>query len=175
MAAFLRALATTHSVSEAARSVGMSRQSAYKLRARLKGKPFDLAWDAAFHQSYQNLPYAALDRALNGIEVPHYYKGELIGTSRRFDERLTVALLKLAGNPKAIEVGCYPDATARQGERFRDLLACIEAEGEDAALRRDAKAPCDDADEDDEDDLRANPPDVSPMSDEELMAELRGF
>lgn len=33
MADFLSALAATHSVAEAARSVGMSRQSAYRLRA----------------------------------------------------------------------------------------------------------------------------------------------
>ncbi|MEO0872175.1 MAG: hypothetical protein AAFY19_09510 [Pseudomonadota bacterium] len=36
---------------------------------------------------------AALDRAINGVEVPHYWQGELVGTSRRFDERLTAALL----------------------------------------------------------------------------------
>jgi molybdenum-dependent DNA-binding transcriptional regulator ModE len=48
MAKFLQRLAATHSVSAAARSVGMSRQSAYKLRARLKGEPFDIAWEAAF-------------------------------------------------------------------------------------------------------------------------------
>ena len=45
MAAFLRELAACHSVSAAARSVGMSRQSAYRLRARLKGEPFDLGWE----------------------------------------------------------------------------------------------------------------------------------
>lgn len=42
-AAFLRALSATHSVSEAAKSAGRSRQSAYRLRSRLKGQPFDLA------------------------------------------------------------------------------------------------------------------------------------
>lgn len=72
-------LSATHSVSEAAKAVGMSRQSPYKLRSRLRGKAFDVAWNNAFNQNYVNLPYAALDRALNGIEVPHYYKGELIG------------------------------------------------------------------------------------------------
>ena len=41
MVEFLRALAATHSVTDAARAVGMSRQSAYKLRSRLKGKAFD--------------------------------------------------------------------------------------------------------------------------------------
>lgn len=48
MAEFLRQLAATHSVTAAARAVGMSRNSAYKLRARLKGQPFDVAWEAAF-------------------------------------------------------------------------------------------------------------------------------
>lgn len=36
---------------------------------------------------------AALDRAINGVEVPHYWQGELVGTSRRYDERLTALLL----------------------------------------------------------------------------------
>jgi hypothetical protein len=48
MAAFLRALAETRSVAAAARSVGMSRQSAYKLRDRLPRSPFTQAWDMVF-------------------------------------------------------------------------------------------------------------------------------
>lgn len=94
-AAFLHALAATHNVSAAAKAVGMGRQSAYKLRARMRGKPFDKAWEAAFATRFDVLAEAALDRALNGVEVPHFYNGELIGTSRRYDERLTLALLAL--------------------------------------------------------------------------------
>ncbi|MBA4174899.1 MAG: hypothetical protein C0511_20160, partial [Hyphomicrobium sp.] len=56
-AAFLRALSATHSVSDAAKSVGRSRQSAYRLRSRLKGQPFDLAWEVAFHHSYDVLAH----------------------------------------------------------------------------------------------------------------------
>ncbi len=94
-ATFLRALACSHSVKKAAHAAGMSRQSAYELRARLKGEPFDLAWHAALRCRFDALADAAMDRAMNGVEVPHFYKGELIGTSRRYDERLTVALLAL--------------------------------------------------------------------------------
>ena len=47
MAAFLRELKASWSVSAAAASVGMSRQSAYKLRRRLAGQPFDRAWEMA--------------------------------------------------------------------------------------------------------------------------------
>ncbi len=92
---FLQALAASQSVSEAARAAGMSRQSAYALRGRLKGQPFDRAWQAALQSRIDTLAEAALDRALNGVEVPHFYKGELIHTSRKYDERLTLALLAM--------------------------------------------------------------------------------
>lgn len=126
-AAFLRALSATHSVSEAARSVGKSRQSAYRLRSRLKGQPFDLAWEVAFHHSYDVLAHAALDRALNGVEVPVYYKGERVDTYRRFDERLTVALLgrfTQGGNPGFGRLGPMAERHARD---FESLLAKVES------------------------------------------------
>jgi len=47
MVAFLNALRDTQSVTQAADSVGMGRQSAYKLRKRLAGQPFAAAWDLA--------------------------------------------------------------------------------------------------------------------------------
>ncbi|MGB3710249.1 MAG: hypothetical protein WA985_01015, partial [Erythrobacter sp.] len=68
---------------------------AYELRARLRGEPFDMAWHAALCCRFDALAEAAIERALNGVEVPHYHKGELVGTSRRYDERLTVALLAM--------------------------------------------------------------------------------
>lgn len=94
-ALFLHVLAATGNVSAAAREVGMTRQSAYKLRARLQGEPFDHGWQAAFACGYDRLAEAALERALNGTEVPHYHKGELVGTHRKFDERLTMGLLHM--------------------------------------------------------------------------------
>lgn len=158
MIEFLRALAATHSVKDAARAVGMSRQSAYRLRSRLKGMAFDAAWDEVFKHSYENLPYAALERALNGIEVPHYYKGELIGTSRRYDERLTATLLKMISSAPCLMLGSdVPGAKAR-GRRFEGLVARIEAEGELA-----------------DDFSGTDSGDVSPLSDTEVMEELHTF
>lgn len=92
---FLRELAATHCVTTAARAVDMTRQSAYKLRNRLKGEPFDLAWHCAFRRKFDALAEAALERAIHGVPVPHFYKGQLIHTSRRYDERAAVALLAL--------------------------------------------------------------------------------
>ena len=66
MAEFLRVLAATQQVQAAAKAVGMSRQSAYKLRNRLKGEPFDIAWEAAFQHDYDALHQSALERARPG-------------------------------------------------------------------------------------------------------------
>lgn len=129
---FLRQLSATHSVSEAARSIGMTRQSAYRLRSRLKGKPFDLAWEVAFHHSFDVLAHAALERALNGVEVPVFYQGEQVGEYRRYDERLTVALLAgvtPGGNPV---FGRMANSAEKHARDFDALLGMLER-GEDVA------------------------------------------
>jgi hypothetical protein len=93
MADFILELAATQCVATAARAVGMSRQSAYRLRAREAGGDFDMAWTIALEQCFQRLYSAAMARAVNGTEVPVYQRGELIGSRRHFDERLTCYLL----------------------------------------------------------------------------------
>ena len=123
---FLRELAASHSVKSAAKAAGMSRQSAYGLRARLKGEPFDLAWTAALRCRFDALAEAAMDRALNGVEVPHFYKGELVGTSRRYDERLTVALLAMRERFRGPQRFSSHPAAAFDAEDFGPLLARVE-------------------------------------------------
>lgn len=123
---FLRALASSHSVSQAARMVGMSRQSAYALRARLKGEPFDLAWHAALRCKLDELAEAALERALNGVEVPHFHQGELIHTSRRFDERLTIVLLAMRDRLGPVRRRPPHRAAAFGPEDFGPLLERVE-------------------------------------------------
>jgi hypothetical protein len=118
-AAFLRQLSATHSVTEAAKSVSMSRQSAYRLRSKLKGQAFDLAWEVAFHHSYDVLAHAALDRAVNGTEMPVFFQGEQIGSYRKYDERLTVAkmrMMTLGGNPAFGRLGPSAEKHARDFE-----------------------------------------------------------
>ena len=126
-ASFLRHLASTHCVAKAARSVGMSRQSAYGLRARLKGEPFDRAWQAALLCRFDVLAEAAMERALNGVEVPHYYKGELVGTSRRFDERLTVALLAMQGSFRPRAPFASHPAAEYEPDDFGTLVERVES------------------------------------------------
>lgn len=126
MADFLRELGASHSVAGAAKAVGMSRQSAYRLRARLKGQPFDIAWEAAFQHGYDALHQAALERALHGIELPVYHRGEIVGTRRHFDERLTCFLLGARNRKGAQQLGRYGAASEFWSERWDEMLARVE-------------------------------------------------
>jgi len=122
MTEFLRALGATQCVASAARAVGMSRQSAYKLRNRLKGEPFDIAWEAAFQHGYDALHQAALERALHGVEVPIFHNGEQIGSRRHFDERLTTWLLSRRNAQGAQRISRYSMAAEFWSERWDKLL-----------------------------------------------------
>ncbi|WP_209348429.1 hypothetical protein [Pontixanthobacter sp. CEM42] len=105
----------------------MSRQSAYRLRSKLKGQAFDLAWEVAFHHSFDVLAHAALDRALNGTEMPVFFQGEQIGSYRKFDERLMVAMMRMTtfgGNPVMGRLGPAAEKHARD---FEDLLGKLES------------------------------------------------
>lgn len=122
MVAFLRELAATQSVAAAARAVGMSRTSAYNLRNRLAGQPFALGWEVALECGMHALAHAVMDRAVNGEEVPLYYHGELVGTTRRYDNRLAQWILE---NPW--RVGRHQMAREYAAGGFDALLERIES------------------------------------------------
>jgi hypothetical protein len=121
MREFLRALAATASVSQAAQQVGMSRQSAYDLRARLVGRPFDLAGEVALEHALQQLGHAALERAIHGVPRPHYYQGEKVGEHRVFNESLTLFLLNNPGR-----VGRFHIARDYYSREWEGLLDRVE-------------------------------------------------
>lgn len=91
---FIEALAASACVEEAARTVGLSASSAYRLRAKFDAQSFRLAWDAALDYGIRRLSDAAIARAIHGEAIPHYYKGELVGEHRRYDNRLAQFLLR---------------------------------------------------------------------------------
>jgi len=91
--AFIHQLSRIGLVSPAARAVGMSRQSAYGLRDHKLGESFVAAWDLALEMGRGNATDHAIDRALEGYEVPYFYGGRQRGTIRRYDNRLLLAAL----------------------------------------------------------------------------------
>ena len=67
---FIAALAESGCVKDACAAVGMSRESAYKLRARADASVFRQAWDIALDYAIRALSDAALSRALHGVSRP---------------------------------------------------------------------------------------------------------
>ena len=92
--AFIEALAECACVDEACRRVGMSDSAAYALRRRPDAQSFRRAWDAALDYGVRRLSDAVFSRALHGVSRPVFYKGELIGERRYYDERLALFLLR---------------------------------------------------------------------------------
>ncbi|HYD25314.1 MAG TPA: hypothetical protein VEB68_10985 [Croceibacterium sp.] len=93
-AEFIQALGESACVEDACRAVGMSVQSAYALRARADAVSFRNAWEAALDYGVRRLSDAALSRAINGVAVPVFYRGEQIGEKRYYDERLAMFLMR---------------------------------------------------------------------------------
>src|SRR3954452_9955258 len=91
---FIEALAATKCVDEACRRVGMSDTSAYELRYRPCGHAFAKAWELALEAQLDRVDQSAVERSINGVARPIFYKGEQVGEWRQHDERLTMFLLR---------------------------------------------------------------------------------
>lgn len=91
---FIDALAASGCVAEACAAVGMSKTAAYNLRVRPEAQQFRMAWDAALDLAIRRLADDCFSRALAGVPVPHFYKGEQVGEHRRYDTRLAMFLLR---------------------------------------------------------------------------------
>lgn len=91
---FIEALADTGSVRHAAHAVNMTPEGAYLLRRHPEGKSFRKAWEAALSLGVQRLEDIAMDRAINGVEVPVYCYGKVIGLRRVYNDALLMFLLR---------------------------------------------------------------------------------
>jgi hypothetical protein len=95
MRRFIEMLADTGQISLAAKAVGMSRESAYKLKRAPYAAAFARAWDAARHHAGAFLEDVAFERAVEGVEHNVYNEyGEVIATKRVVSDRLLMFLLR---------------------------------------------------------------------------------
>lgn len=138
---FLDHLAHKGNVRAACKRVGLSREAAYRLRRR--DPTFARGWSAAMVLARASSEEVLADRAIDGVEEEIYYRGELIGTRRRYDTRLLLAHLARLDRLADVE-NAGADAA-----RFDELLAIIAGEtvppdldtGEDVLpLEREAAA-----------------------------------
>jgi hypothetical protein len=92
---FLGWLGETGSVSAACARVGMSRNSAYKLRKKPQAESFAAAWDAALGMPVRRVTIGDLHfLAHHGLVRPRFRAGKYIGSRQKPDNS---ALLRLLG------------------------------------------------------------------------------
>lgn len=137
-AQFIQALAESACVADACRAVGMSERSAYALRARADAISFRNAWETALDYGVRRLSDAALSRAINGVAVPVFFRGEQIGEKRHYDERLAMFLLRYR-DPR--RYGKWLDQLQHLGHPEGDASELNQAK---AAVREDAALHADD-------------------------------
>jgi hypothetical protein len=99
---FVRALAKIGMVSAAARTVGMSRKSAYELLKRAGPESsFARAWREAQAAGRFTAWSTAVDRAIDGVEIPYFYRGIQRGMRRVYNDRLLLAALRAIERARA--------------------------------------------------------------------------
>ena len=90
--AFLRKLAETGNVSEAARASKVSRSHAYALK--VTDAEFAAEWADALESATDVLEAEARHRAVDGVEQPHFHQGQVTGSVRKYSDSLLMFLLK---------------------------------------------------------------------------------
>jgi hypothetical protein len=115
---FIRALMETGSVRAAAHAVNMTPEGAYHLRRHPGAGSFRKAWEQALAAGVQRLEDLAMDRALNGEEVPVYSYGKLVGTRRVWNDRLLMFILRNRA-PTRFAAGSTGNNIVRQQQEQR--------------------------------------------------------
>jgi len=130
---FIETLADTGLVAEAAREVGMSVQSCYRLRRSPGAEGFARAWAAAIEQASQALLDLTFERVISGEEVPILARdGQRIGSRRRYSERMTMFMLRayfperFGRRNDAAVTARTSDASAPPAPPIADALAALD-------------------------------------------------
>jgi hypothetical protein len=137
-AAFLEALAETGMVGEAAARAGVPRASLYRRKAA--DPDFAAAWASALEAGLDGLRDEAVRRARDGVEQTVWYRGEPVGTVRRYSDQLLMFLLRAhqpavyrepRGNARAEEEEEEVDEISAMLARIDGKTRSIHAEGDE--------------------------------------------
>ena len=91
--AFILRLALLGGVAAAARAVGMSRESAYRLRDHPGAAGFAASWDKALGWGRGRATDIGTERAIYGERRGVYYRGRKVGEEVHHDNRLLIAAM----------------------------------------------------------------------------------
>jgi len=119
--AFIVALSELGGVGAAARAVGMTPQSANRLRRRPHAEGFAAAWDFALGEGLVRARDEAIRRGLHGRRTPIVHDGHIVGHRRRYDNRLLFAACY--GRPLQFFDRAPAGGRRDPGERFEAALA----------------------------------------------------
>jgi hypothetical protein len=98
---FILRLALGGCVTVAAKGVGKTRKSAYRLREQPGAESFAAAWDKAIGWGRDRTVDVALERALLGERIPVFHDGRRVGERVRYDDRLMMAVLNASDRRRA--------------------------------------------------------------------------
>jgi hypothetical protein len=134
---FLQALANTGRVGRALEYTGLSRQSANALRNR--DPLFAAGWDAAALMARNPLADEILEKGLDGITETVSRNGEVVAERRRYDGRLSMAVLHRLDKrcDRAEEQGSPHLAIVRRWDEWLDLIG----KGDEAGARAILESP----------------------------------
>jgi hypothetical protein len=90
---FIHRLALCSDVGSSARGVGMSRESAWRLRKRPGAEGFAATWDEAARWGGDRLADLGMERCLEGERRGVYYRGRKVGEQVHFNNSLLIAVL----------------------------------------------------------------------------------
>jgi hypothetical protein len=91
---FILALHVMGSVGQAAKAVGMSRQSAYNLREREGAESFAKSWDAAIDMGRARQFDLAMERAIHGVTTVRVLRGGSVTVNGGPDMRILQSALR---------------------------------------------------------------------------------
>lgn len=98
---FLEALSRDGVIGNACRAVGVSRSTVAKYRE--EDPAFAEAFADAMEAGVDWLETAAIERAVNGVTEPVFYKGEIVGEIQRYSDSLLSMLLTRKRYPEKIK------------------------------------------------------------------------
>ena len=94
---FIEVLRETGNVTLAAQHAGQSRNQVHDVRQR--SKHFAAQWDDALEEATDLLEAEAWRRAVIGVDKPVFYKGKVVGSTKKYSDRLLMFLFE-AYNPQ---------------------------------------------------------------------------
>ena len=125
---FLVAFRKTKSLNAAAKAIKKNRNTVYYSRQRYP--EFDQAILEADESFTDELEACALERAINGWLEPVFYKGEQVGTVRKFSNALTIFMLKCRRRERyLVEHTEEQETTEQKAAEIRRALKEIELVG----------------------------------------------